>query len=412
MPMNPAFPSLYDLRGHDRNVGSLAGFLGIQDRASLDPGVKEHQAQLSAIEQGIMQGSYDDKQLNEFVLNNPAAAPFIAQAVQRRNIFQQHFKPKVAPNQEAYAQSLGALQGRELFDPTAVISPEEQSRLNVAAQGQQAVNDVPGAVNALLRSGQIDEARKLAQLHVKGQPKETALTYAKIAEGYHPDTPLDQIPPDRAARILARSSSPVVISTPTGNYAYPRGGVPGNPANVPAYTPRPERTPEAAKDSLRQNESSLKSVDDLLIMLRQNPSKQDIATMKSRGISSSPDAVGWKGYLPDFVLNRMHGEGVDARAVIQRMNSMTIKELSGVQVSPKEEQRLKGFLPYITDDGPTAIRKLIALKRELLRMNSEIRRGYAPEQGYVPLPTSTRQETQSQQPQSLSIPKDWNVRVK
>lgn len=402
MPMNPMFPSLYDLqptRQPESGVLDLSALFG--RKKQFDPTIQEHRPQLSAIEQGIMTGAYKDDEIASFAQRNPAAAPLIQQALQKRDIYRRNFQPAVSPNPVTEGEIIGSNLGAKTIDPNAQVSSYDQSRLKEAREGRESKVNLQGLVNDLIGAGQVDEATKLSTRLGEKEHRANSLTYAKIAEGYPPDYPDHLIPKDVAARILARSASPVVISTPTGNYAYPRGGVPGNPTNVPAYTPRPERAPEGVKESLAHNETNLQRVIDILDATDPNASKETKDRLRAQGISHDPSATGLKGILPDLILNRVDPQGTSVRVLIGDLSSMVIKDRSGAAVTAAEFPRLRRFIPDEKDNADTVRVKVRGFYRELSRMNDEIRKGYTPEQGYVPLPASSRQQDKpSTQPQS------------
>lgn len=66
------------------------------------------------------------------------------------------------------------------------------------------------------------------------------------------------------------------------------------------------------------------------------------------------------------------GKQIQAQAMVQEMSTQKIKELSGVAVSPKEMERLRGFLPDARDQENEVANKLDALDRGI-RMNMAIR---------------------------------------
>jgi hypothetical protein len=75
-------------------------------------------------------------------------------------------------------------------------------------------------------------------------------------------------------------------------------------------------------------------------------------------LEANPDAVGWKGYAPDAVLNRADPAGTQARASLADIGSLKIHERSGAAVTASETPRLKPFIPSISDDYDTALTKL------------------------------------------------------
>ena len=79
-----------------------------------------------------------------------------------------------------------------------------------------------------------------------------------------------------------------------------------------------------------------------------------------------PNATGWKGYVPNVILNRVDPKGVDARAAIADLGSLVIHDRSGAAVTAAEFPRLRPFIPAATDDAET-------VKKKLSRFASEYR---------------------------------------
>lgn len=108
-------------------------------------------------------------------------------------------------------------------------------------------------------------------------------------------------------------------------------------------------------------------------------------------LEANPDAVGWKGYAPDALLNRNDPEGTVARAKLADIGSLKIHERSGAAVTASETPRLKPFIPSISDDYETALKKLKDM-RDLQAAEQEVLTGtYNREQGFrdfsAPQPT-------------------------
>lgn len=93
---------------------------------------------------------------------------------------------------------------------------------------------------------------------------------------------------------------------------------------------------------------------------------QDVGT--ARG---DPGATGLKGYIPDWLLQRMDSTGVDTRAAITDVGDMKVRERSGKAVPVKEFGRLKSFVPSITDSQSAGIKKLDQFDSEYQRMLQE-----------------------------------------
>lgn len=116
--------------------------------------------------------------------------------------------------------------------------------------------------------------------------------------------------------------------------------------------------------------------------------KQQVAKL-DRAITSvgaNPDAVGFKAYLPDKMLNMVqkpgYASGVGARADIADIGSLVIHDRSGAAVTVSEYPRLKPFIPQTTDDQATVLKKLTRMKEVLEEESQGMADFYTPEQGY------------------------------
>ena len=104
-----------------------------------------------------------------------------------------------------------------------------------------------------------------------------------------------------------------------------------------------------------------------------------IAAMEGK---AGEEATGWKGYLPDAALNRVYPKGTEARAAVADIGSLVMHERSGAAVTASESPRLKPFIPLITDDKATALKKLKRM-RQIQADDAEALAGtYTPEQGF------------------------------
>jgi hypothetical protein len=109
-------------------------------------------------------------------------------------------------------------------------------------------------------------------------------------------------------------------------------------------------------------------------------SKIDDAIAALKG--GTEEATGMKGYLPDMALNRMYPKGTEARAAVADIGSLVMHERSGAAVTASESPRLKPFIPLITDDKTTALKKLKRM-RQIQADDAEALAGtYTPEQGF------------------------------
>jgi hypothetical protein len=81
-----------------------------------------------------------------------------------------------------------------------------------------------------------------------------------------------------------------------------------------------------------------------------------------RKLTEYPNAVGWKGYLPDAALQRTDPKGVALRAALANVGSAITLMRSGGAVSDSEFSRLEAFLPKDTDNVDALRVKLSNLK--------------------------------------------------
>lgn len=127
--------------------------------------------------------------------------------------------------------------------------------------------------------------------------------------------------------------------------------------------------PNAVASAYLANQKQLRTLDDAIAQVGKNK-----------------DALGWKAYLPDKILNTvdrpsMKG-GVDARAAVADVGSLVIHDRSGAAVTVSEYPRLKPFIPLPTDDHETAIKKLNRMRQILSEETSAMQDFYTPDQGY------------------------------
>lgn len=101
-----------------------------------------------------------------------------------------------------------------------------------------------------------------------------------------------------------------------------------------------------------------------------------------KALEASTDATGYKGYLPNVILNRAYPQGTEARAGLADVGSLLIHDRSGAAVTVSETPRLLPFVPQITDDKSTALKKLKRLKQIQLDEAEALAGTYTPEQGF------------------------------
>jgi hypothetical protein len=107
--------------------------------------------------------------------------------------------------------------------------------------------------------------------------------------------------------------------------------------------------PVSAAKGILENQANLRHAQQALALV--NGQRVD-------GTTGDPEATGWKGFLPNTMLNRADPSGVATRAAIADLGSMVIHDRSGAAVSASEFPRLAPFIPSATDDAATVRKKL------------------------------------------------------
>jgi hypothetical protein len=136
------------------------------------------------------------------------------------------------------------------------------------------------------------------------------------------------------------------------------------------------RTPAGIQKAIAENSAQISVIDKAL-----------------QSVAANESAVGWKrgiGELPviggigDAINQRRDPGGVETRALIANVGSLTIKDRSGAAVTVSESARLRPFIPSIADT-PAAIRtKLNGLRAavaEETRLLQQGGPGHAPSKG-------------------------------
>lgn len=99
-------------------------------------------------------------------------------------------------------------------------------------------------------------------------------------------------------------------------------------------------------------------------------------------LQGDPNATGFKGFAPDFVLQRMDPAGVDTRAAIADLSSKKIHDRSGAAVTISEYPRLLPFIPTAKDDPSVVQNKLERFIQEYEAVQQDYMDMYSEDQGY------------------------------
>lgn len=132
-----------------------------------------------------------------------------------------------------------------------------------------------------------------------------------------------------------------------------------------------------------------------LAIIKNNQGVQQLSdTIKL--LEQNPEATGFKGFVPGAILNRADPEGVNARAGVADIGSLVMHDRSGAAVTASESPRLVPFIPLITDDNATALKKLKRMRTILEGEQKGLTETYSKDQGYVPNPVVSKISTPEQ----------------
>ena len=172
------------------------------------------------------------------------------------------------------------------------------------------------------------------------------------------------------------ANAPQYMVTDQGVVALPKRPKPGEITGALVMGPSGEPLQKELKPipanintAISTNNQTLKSIDEAIRLIKENP-----------------DAVGWKGYAPNKILNETNPKGVDARAAISNIGSLKLHERSGAAVTASEFPRLAPFIPLATDDAATVVKKLTQMRNIAQGEQQNLTETYTREQGYRPNP--------------------------
>ena len=169
-----------------------------------------------------------------------------------------------------------------------------------------------------------------------------------------------------------QANAPQYMVTDQGVVALPKnpksGAITGSVVIGPSGEPLQKELkpiPASINTAIITNNQGIKSIDEAIRLIKENP-----------------DAVGWKGYAPNKLLNEANPEGVDARAAISNIGSLKLHERSGAAVTASEFPRLAPFIPLATDDSETVLKKLKQMKTIAQGEQQGLTETYTKDQGY------------------------------
>lgn len=180
----------------------------------------------------------------------------------------------------------------------------------------------------------------------------------------------------QAARSEVRETADgfVLVDKGTGTYRPLLGGD-GKP-----LSPKLKEAPPAVQAAVLGNAQNLARAERALALA----TGQNIGEPAQGGQQGDKNATGWKGYLPNQVLNRVDPKGVDTRAAIADLGSLVIHDRSGAAVTAAEFPRLAPFIPTEKDDAVTVKKKLQRFVQVYREELSAMQGAYNPTTGYRP----------------------------
>jgi hypothetical protein len=191
---------------------------------------------------------------------------------------------------------------------------------------------------------------------------------------------------------IMQSDQGVMLVDPRTGKATPVTAPDGTP-----LAPKLKDLPTAASSAIMSNAQNINKVQQAI----------DLLDGKNVGeLKGDQSATGWKGYMPQPILNRMDPGGVDTRAMITDIGSLVLHDRSGAAVTASETPRLLPFIPLPTDDKETARKKLVRFKQIYEQEQQAYLDTYSKDQGYktpkVPTAAPSKQPAMSTEDQQAA----------
>lgn len=162
-----------------------------------------------------------------------------------------------------------------------------------------------------------------------------------------------------AAGVNVTYGAPVAGVDANGNPIFfqpPRDG--GAPAIIPGVKPPPREVPEGIRNKIAENN----------VVLEKIRKAQDATT-------ATPGAFGMQNVVGDTIMQRWDAGGTEARAFVADIAGQKIHDRSGAAVSVGESERLKPYIPNVTDTAATVQKKLKAFEAEYSAIQRELQSG-------------------------------------
>lgn len=158
--------------------------------------------------------------------------------------------------------------------------------------------------------------------------------------------------------------------------------IPGGPKDASGGPTKP--LPSSAAKSIFENQQNLRRAEQALALINGAEVRDTQGNVVAKG---DKDATGFKGFVPDALLQRMDSGGNATRAAIADLGSLIIHDRSGAAVTAAEFPRLQPFIPSAKDDPATVRTKLNRFVQEYRNVTNEMADFYS-QSGYkVPAET-------------------------
>ena len=261
-----------------------------------------------------------------------------------------------------------ALQTQSGLRGASAANPEQIARSQGEYQGQ----GITDTAVALAQQGKIDQASALSQAGKIGQQIKRYDNIAGTGAVFSPATGevLASDNPLVKAFVKKASQGPKAPA----NYRFLENGdlefIPGGGADPDKKSGK--ALPTSAANKIFENQKNLRKAQKAFSLI----SGENID-----GATGDKTATGFKGFLPEAILQRTDKKGIETRAAIADLGGMIIHDRSGAAVTASEYPRLIPFIPMKTDDPSTVVKKLKNFVNEYKRINEEMT-GFYSESGY------------------------------
>ena len=121
-----------------------------------------------------------------------------------------------------------------------------------------------------------------------------------------------------------------------------------------------QQVPAMHRMAYMNNNAELQKIDDAIATAEKNP-----------------DAFGLQNILGDKINQRLNPAGTDARAKVAEIGAVKRHELSGAAVTASETPSLLPFVPSVSDNQETIIKKLKNLRNSISVINNEVEQMYS-----------------------------------